>query len=278
MLLLDAAHHHAQVLRLDHHRHAQRLERLLDAVADLDRQPLLHLQPARIGIDHARDLRQADDLAVRNVGDVRLAEKRQHVMLAQRIDLDVLDDHHLLVFFLEHRRAQNFRRLEIVAVGQELQRLGHALGRLLQALRASGSSPRSLRMARYFSAMRRIAARIVLVDLGVAVHLVFFAHLGGDRRHEYAPIRLFYSASRARMVLRMPSVVRPALGKLDSRIAMIDELVGQPYLQHGNSAALLLQHFQHGAAGATHHHVLFDRHQQVVARGQLRNQLLRRAV
>ena len=77
MLLLDAAHHHAHVLGLDHDRHAERLQRLLDAVADLDREPLLHLQAARERVHDARDLGQPDDVAVRDIGDVRLAEERQ---------------------------------------------------------------------------------------------------------------------------------------------------------------------------------------------------------
>jgi len=37
VLLLDPAHHHAEVHGLDHHPHAARLDRVLDRLGDLDR-------------------------------------------------------------------------------------------------------------------------------------------------------------------------------------------------------------------------------------------------
>ena len=73
------------------------LDHLLDRLGDLDGEPLLHLQPAREHVHEARDLREADDLAVGEVGHVGLAEERQQVVLAHREDVDVLDDHHLVV-------------------------------------------------------------------------------------------------------------------------------------------------------------------------------------
>lgn len=71
-LLLDAAHLHAHMARLDDDGHAERIERLLNAIADLHGQPLLHLQPAGIGLDDARDLRQPGDIAVRDIGYMAL--------------------------------------------------------------------------------------------------------------------------------------------------------------------------------------------------------------
>ena len=73
------------------------LDRLLDRLRDLHGQPLLHLQPAREHVHEARDLGEADHLALRDVGHVGLAEEGQQVVLAQAEDVDVLDDHHLVV-------------------------------------------------------------------------------------------------------------------------------------------------------------------------------------
>src|SRR5215218_10675893 len=47
VLLLHAAHHHAEVRGLDHHAHAAWLQHLANGVGDLLREPLLHLQPPR---------------------------------------------------------------------------------------------------------------------------------------------------------------------------------------------------------------------------------------
>src|SRR5271168_5089663 len=51
ILLLHAAHHHAQVARLDHHADALRGDRRLDRIRDLLRQPLLHLEAAGKNVD-----------------------------------------------------------------------------------------------------------------------------------------------------------------------------------------------------------------------------------
>ena len=56
MLLLYPSHDHAQMLRFDDHGHAERLQRALYAVADLVRQPLLHLQSAGEYVDDTRYL------------------------------------------------------------------------------------------------------------------------------------------------------------------------------------------------------------------------------
>ena len=63
----------------------------------LMREPLLHLQPPREDVDQPRDLAEADHLLLRDVGDVALAEERQQVVLAEAVEVDVLDDHHLAV-------------------------------------------------------------------------------------------------------------------------------------------------------------------------------------
>ena len=131
--LLDAPHGHAGVHCLDDHGDAERLQGFLDAVADLDGEPFLDLEAAGIGLDDAGDLAESRDLSVRDIGDVVLADEGEHVVLAEGEQLDVLDDDHLLVLLVKDRRADDLDAVLGIALGQELHRLRHALGRLLQA-------------------------------------------------------------------------------------------------------------------------------------------------
>ena len=71
-------------------------------------------------------------MAVGDVGDMRLAVKRQHMMLAERIKFDVLHQHHLLVLFAERRRADDLQRVFVISFRQERHCLGHPFGGLLQ--------------------------------------------------------------------------------------------------------------------------------------------------
>lgn len=74
VLLLHAAHRHAEVLRLYDDRHAERVQHFLYALLDLGRQALLHLQPAREHVHDTWNLAQPHDFAVRDIGHVRLAK------------------------------------------------------------------------------------------------------------------------------------------------------------------------------------------------------------
>jgi hypothetical protein len=104
---LDAAHHHAQMARLDDDAHALRIDGFLNGVGDLAGEPLLHLQAASKHFNEARDLAEADHLAFGDVGDVDFAEKGQHVVFAEREHLDVFHDDHLVVVDVEHGAVQN---------------------------------------------------------------------------------------------------------------------------------------------------------------------------
>ena len=77
------------------------------ASRDLHGEPLLHLEPAREHLDEARDLREPDDAAVRDVRDVDAPEERQQVVLAQAVEVDVLHEDHLVVADLEQRVVQD---------------------------------------------------------------------------------------------------------------------------------------------------------------------------
>src|SRR5271168_1020643 len=97
MLLLDTAHHHAEVLRFENHGDALRMNGVGDGVTDLRGEALLHLESAGEDVYEAGDLAESNDLPVRDVGDVGFAKEGKQVMLAHGEELDVLDDDHLVV-------------------------------------------------------------------------------------------------------------------------------------------------------------------------------------
>ena len=89
--------------------------RLLEEFGDLLGQPLLDLEPPGVHLDDARDLREPDDPAARDVRDRRRAEERQQVVLAQRVERDVLDDDHLAVADVEDRVVDEPLGIDVVA-------------------------------------------------------------------------------------------------------------------------------------------------------------------
>ena len=102
ILFLDPPHRHAHVDRFDDHSDAKWLKRVLDAFLDLAGQAFLDLKPSRIRVDNAGNLAQSHDVPLRDVRDMCLAKKRDHMMLAHGINFNVLDNDHFLVIFLEH--------------------------------------------------------------------------------------------------------------------------------------------------------------------------------
>jgi tetratricopeptide (TPR) repeat protein len=71
---------------------------------------------------------------LRDVGDVALAEERQQVVLAEAVEVDVLDDHHLVIIDGEQRAVETASMSASVAARQEAQRLLDALRRVEQPL------------------------------------------------------------------------------------------------------------------------------------------------
>src|SRR3954452_18465527 len=132
--LPDAAHDRAQMGRFDDDADALRGESLHQEIGDLLRQPLLDLQPPGVHLDHARDLREADDAAVRDVRDVGRPEERQEVVLAERIERHVLDDDHLGVLHVEDRAVDEPLRIDVVTGRQLDVHPVNALGRALEAV------------------------------------------------------------------------------------------------------------------------------------------------
>ena len=66
------------------------MESFHQRIRHLHRQVLLNLQPAGEDVDNARHFGKPDHFSVWDVSDVRLADKRQQMMLAHRVELNVL--------------------------------------------------------------------------------------------------------------------------------------------------------------------------------------------
>src|SRR5262249_602811 len=64
ILFLYAAHHHTEVLRLDHYSHSFGLQRFLDGLEDLVCKALLYLQPAGKYIHYPCDLTKTCDITI----------------------------------------------------------------------------------------------------------------------------------------------------------------------------------------------------------------------
>lgn len=121
---------HASMRCFNDNGHPYRVERVLDAVPYLYCEPLLHLEPACIGLYDPGNLAQPCDITVRYIGHMSLADERHDVVLACGIQLYVLHQHHLLVFLFEDRPADDFRTVLPVSLREELERLRHPLGSL----------------------------------------------------------------------------------------------------------------------------------------------------
>ena len=88
---------HALVLGFEKNRDALRLQRLRDRVVDLCGQALLILQTPRMGFHNARQFGYSDKARIRNIRQMRIADKRRDMVLAMGFDLNVLKKNHILV-------------------------------------------------------------------------------------------------------------------------------------------------------------------------------------
>jgi len=93
------------------------------------------LEPLRIDIDEPRELRDADDALVRQIGDMRPADDRRDMMLAMALETDVLQDDHLVVAIgLFEGALELLDRIGLIAGEKFLVSACHATGRAAQAL------------------------------------------------------------------------------------------------------------------------------------------------
>ena len=132
VLLLDAAHHHAEMNCFDDDPDPTRVQHILNGLRYLLCKPLLHLQSARKDFNYSRQLGQPDNLSIRNVRDVSLSKKRKHVVLTHRVQLNIAHNNHVFVRLVENRIAYDVLDSEIITPGEPGLSPGNTLGCLEQ--------------------------------------------------------------------------------------------------------------------------------------------------
>lgn len=133
ILLLYPTHLHAHMLRLDDDDDPKGIECRLDAVLDLHREALLHLQTTSEDVHDTWQLAQPRDVAIRDIADMHLPEEGEHVVLTEGIEVNILDDDHLPVVLFEHSRSEDLVGRLGHALGEEAHSLAHTLGGLYEA-------------------------------------------------------------------------------------------------------------------------------------------------
>ena len=64
---------------------------------------------------------------------MHLAEERQHMMLAQGVEINILDHHHLAIVLFKKGGAQNGLRVLFIALAEELHRFTYTVRRFQQS-------------------------------------------------------------------------------------------------------------------------------------------------
>lgn len=106
VLFFHPAHHHAEMSRFDDDSDAVCAQLITQCFSDLDRQSFLHLESPRKRVDDPRNLAETDDFLIRQVADMYSAEKGEQVVFTHTEKIDVLDDHHFVVFDRKQRTVQ----------------------------------------------------------------------------------------------------------------------------------------------------------------------------
>jgi len=126
-VLAHATRRHALVRAFHDDTDALRFEHVLNAVRDLGRHGLLHLEPAGKGLDDACELAYPDDFAIGQIADMDLADDRRHVVLAVRFEAYVAQHDHLVVAVdLVERAAQKLDGILTIAAEPVLERARNA--------------------------------------------------------------------------------------------------------------------------------------------------------
>lgn len=94
VLLLNAAHLHAEVLGCAGYYYTIVGERLAQEFAHLRRETFLHLQAAGKVIYHTGEFRETYHLAARYVAYRYASEERKYMVLAEGVEFDVFNDNH----------------------------------------------------------------------------------------------------------------------------------------------------------------------------------------
>ncbi len=96
-MLFDAPHRHAHVLGFEHHGGAARIDGLVDGLDDLGCQVFLGLQPLGEHVGDARQLGEAHNAIMGQIGDMGLAHERHHVVLAMGMERDIAHQNDVVI-------------------------------------------------------------------------------------------------------------------------------------------------------------------------------------
>ena len=171
--------------RFDHHANPGRVQDLLDRQRDLARHALLDLEAVRVHVDEARHFAQADHPTGRQIGDVHASKKRQQMVLAEAEEVDVLDHDEVVVLLFEKGVPDDFRRIDVVALGQIAVGLGHAQRRVDKAF-ARGVLTQFLQQARH-QAAQPVGVELRLEDAQRETSTELFSDSTSFRRSSVPP-------------------------------------------------------------------------------------------
>ena len=135
---LHPAHGQAEVFGFGDDQYPFRFDTATEDVGRVRGQSLLRGRPPGQGLDHPGQMRKPGDLvAAGNIGDMGLAEKRQQMMLADRIKGNIADDDQF-VAVLGGVQRDLFAGVLTDAGENLFVKLGHPLRRLEQPLALGG--------------------------------------------------------------------------------------------------------------------------------------------
>ncbi len=143
-------------------------------------------------IDHARELGEPDDALDREIGDVRAADDRHHVVLAVRIEGDVAHHDHVVEGAdLAEGTVEHLVGVFLVAAEELFVGSDHSLGRILEALAVRVfADPRQKRADRGLGLLARRPACVRGLGRGISPLL--------ERRNNSVHILSLRSTSRGR--------------------------------------------------------------------------------
>ena len=122
------------MLGFDDNGHAFGARDALNGFGNLSGQVFLNLQTAGVHVDDAGKLGQAQYLASGQVGNVALADERQHMVLTHAVEFDILNHDHFIHGRFEYRIVHQVAKVLLVPAREELHGLGRAHWSVLQTL------------------------------------------------------------------------------------------------------------------------------------------------
>jgi hypothetical protein len=114
--LLDSPHDHAKVRALHDYGDTEGFDRFHNSVGNLACQSFLYLQALGVQFGNPGELGQTENLAVGNVSNMDATGKRDHVVFAQTMNVNVADHYHFGVIFVKDCAVGDVFRAFVVAL------------------------------------------------------------------------------------------------------------------------------------------------------------------